>query len=223
MASRKKRTWAHEYKAPKRYNIEQKEGESELAYYRRLAKAADQRLVRLEKLSHEKDFGAVNKYAYSRAMADIDIYNPGGSRFNTKPPEDRRQFKEKIMDMRHFLESPTSTKAGVVETYQKRTDSFNKRFGTNFTWQELATYMDKFPHGKMKGFGYETSIKAIAQIRNRAEDLKQNIKAVKDTKVSGPEKEAMLAALRRPTILKAAGIDLNERQKDELRKQLKRM
>lgn len=54
----KARSTKHEYKSAERYksNIEQRAGESDLEYYTRLAKQADQRLVRLEKLANEPGF-----------------------------------------------------------------------------------------------------------------------------------------------------------------------
>ena len=211
----------HEYKSTKRYSLDMKPGETTEAYYRRLAKAADQRLVRLEKLQGEDEFKSVTSYAYRKAMENINFYTPGGARFNTAAPADSRLLKEKIMDIRSFLEAPTSTKQGIIETYIKRTETFNKTNGTSFTWQELATYLEKYPHGKMKGFGYETSIKAVGIIQREMKKLTVDVKSTQEQKISGPEKEAALAVLRRPNVMKAAGITLSERQKDEIRKKIK--
>ena len=97
----KARSTKHEYRSAERYksSIEQRAGESDLDYYTRLAKQADQRLVRLEKLSNEPGFENVKKYAYAAAMRDIESYGGAGKkmRFNTKPPKAPQLFREKIM------------------------------------------------------------------------------------------------------------------------------
>ena len=69
----------------KKYNLDYKPGEDALMYYKRLAKTADQRLVRLEQLSTQKGYENVTAYAYARAQYDIGRYT-SGHRFNTKPP-----------------------------------------------------------------------------------------------------------------------------------------
>ena len=136
----------------KPYNLDYKPGETDLQYYKRLAKVADQRLVRLEELAGERPgkpgkpgYEKVTSYAYDRAMRDLEIYG-GGKRFNTKPPlnkdgtVDNRLLSEKLADIRTFLSAPTSTKQGITDVYQRRTDTINKKFGTNFTWADLADY-----------------------------------------------------------------------------------
>ena len=52
----------------KAYNMEMKPGESLEKYYRRLAKVADQRLIRLEELSGVEGYGNAKQWAYKRAM-----------------------------------------------------------------------------------------------------------------------------------------------------------
>ena len=79
------------------FDYDIREGESPEAYYKRLAKAADQRLVRLEKLAGHKGYKNVKSYSYARAMSDIQIYNPKGSRFNAAISKDPRILKEQTM------------------------------------------------------------------------------------------------------------------------------
>ena len=67
----------YQYKASSSYDVEQRAGETELQYYRRLAKVADQRLVRLESYKHDKYFGGVEKMAYGRAMSDLEMFGGG--------------------------------------------------------------------------------------------------------------------------------------------------
>lgn len=121
-----------------------KEGESLEQAYRRLAKQTDQRLLRLERLADQPYFKGVKTYAYGLAAKDAREW--GGSadkpRFNIDPPDNKKQLQAKINDMIRFLNSPTSTKSGIIKMYQKRTDALNKRFGTNFTWQEAGRFFE---------------------------------------------------------------------------------
>lgn len=142
MAKQYQGDYKHAYKV-RSYNLDYKPGESDLEYYRRLAKAADQRLVRIEQLSEVPGYEKVKNYAYDRAMRDLEIYG-GGKRFNTKPPlnadgtVDNRLLSEKLADMRTFLSSVTSTKQGINQVYSQRAKTFNEKFGTSYTWQDLA-------------------------------------------------------------------------------------
>lgn len=78
--------------------------------YRRLAKVADQRLVRLESYAHDKGYKEVKNFAYNRALSDINNWTKGGKRFNTRPPKNQHQMIAKINNILTFLNSPTSTK-----------------------------------------------------------------------------------------------------------------
>ena len=172
------------------YNIEQKENESDLQYYKRLAKAADQRLVRLEQLaaSGEDRFKNVEKYAYQSAIRDIQSY-PGAenfTRFNTKPPAARQLFREKIADMRRFLSAPTSTKSGIINVYQKRVNTLNKKYGTSFTWQQFADFMDSDEGRKIFGdYGSDTAFRAIGKVQAwKEKELTDKIKSNKKIRTS---------------------------------------
>lgn len=171
-------SWTHAYGTPftpvqtgqnTRYiatsgSWERRSGETVMQHYKRLAKQADQRLVRIEKLSQQPGFEAVEQFAYKRAQMDIQRYTPGATRFNAgapsilskKRPTDPNEAKtydaevkkaeaqvdKKIRDIQTFLKSPTSTKTGIVQVYQKRADTINTKYGTDFTWQELAVYWE---------------------------------------------------------------------------------
>lgn len=133
------------------------ERERLLKEYRKLAKRADQRLVRLEGYRHDKGFKGITEYAYKTAMKDIKSYSgQNATRFNTAPPPENqkgrdpnRMLKEKISDIKKFLASPTSTKRGVIAVNKKRADALNnskKLFGdepANFTWQEWSNFWEK--------------------------------------------------------------------------------
>lgn len=180
----------HEYKSTQRYDFDIRPGETDLQYYRRLAKTADQRLVRLEALRHEEGFESVDKFAYARAMRDIEVYG-GGKRFNTAPPENRSSMNAKIKDMLRFLQSPTSTKSGIIEVYQKRADTLNARYkdqGLSVTWQDIAKLHDSgmLTSAKM-ALGSDTTWIAIGKIEQNADKIKEVLKeGQKDEKTGKP-------------------------------------
>ena len=98
-----------------KYSFEQKPGESIERYYRRIAKVADQRLVRLEQLAGQEGYGNATQWAYRRAMSDIETWSgEGAKRFHTKPPESLSAMRAKINDIKTFLGSESSTKSHII-------------------------------------------------------------------------------------------------------------
>lgn len=185
------------------YDIEQKPGESLEKYYRRLAKAADQRLVRLERYSGEEWFKTAQQWAYSRAVKDIKKWlKPGQSypdkfRFNTAPPKDTEDLLAKINDIKTFISAPTSTKKGITEVYKKRADTVNKKFGTKFTWQQLAKY---YSSGQAEiwdaKFGSKTALRTIAALQKNKKKIIADIQAAdaKDLRVDNSMIEKTVSA-----------------------------
>lgn len=146
------------------YNTDIRPGETTEHYYHRIAKVADQRLVRLEQLSKEKGFEGVTEYAYRNAQKALDVW--GGNRFNTKMPESANLRNEKIADMIHFIESKTSTKGGIVNTYEKRAATMKKNYGLDITWQKLGKIMEAYKDDDSKGSPPKTGIKAVGVIND---------------------------------------------------------
>lgn len=147
--------------------------------YRKLAKRADQRLVRLEKLSTQKDFKQVKQWAYKNAVTDALEWgaNPEKPRFNIKPPSSTISLKAKIQDIKNFLEKPTSTKAGIISVYDKKARTLNEKYaeyGLNLTWSDVGTFFESALYKKLaKKYSSGTVIKAIATLKqNEAEVLK---------------------------------------------------
>lgn len=178
-------------------NFAQKAGETDLQYYRRLAKQADQRLVRLEGYQHERNFANVTQWAYARAQEDISKWSgPDATRFNTAPPMkkagdemviDETRLRSKIQDIKTFLESPTSTKKGIVQVYKNRVDTINQKYGTSFTWQEFAKFTESETFNKLDWeYGSKTIMKAIGAIQSKfknADDLEEKMREVSENHV----------------------------------------
>ena len=145
--------------------------------YRTAAKAADQRLVRLEQAAAEENYQVATKWAYAKAERFIQEWSgPEATRFNTKAPESEQQLRQKIEDIRSFLEAPTSTKTGIRQVHQARANTLNERYGTNFKWNDVATFFESDLRNKMeRKMGSETMVKVVAYMQK---NRKQVVKAV---------------------------------------------
>lgn len=203
--------YKHEYKF-RPYNVDYKPGESDLQYYKRLAKVADQRLVRLEQLSKQEGFEKVTRFAYERAMRDLELYG-GGKRFNTKPPlnadgtVDNRLLSEKLADMRSFLSSVTSTKQGIVSVYTERAKTFNAQFGTNYSWQDLADFYQSGDADKaLQAASSATVQKAIGKIQHAKEQMLKEMN--KNAKVT-IDKEDKIVYKKAMELLKSDTLNLS--------------
>lgn len=159
--------------------------------YRKLAKRADQRLVRLEALSRTKKYENVLKYGYSVAAKNIESYGvvKNRPRFNTKPPENSNTLQAKINDIKHFLESISSTKKGIVSVYEKRAETLNKNMGLKgddkFTWQELADFFQSKSYEKLaSSFGSKTVFDTIGSIKKNLPEIAKAIKNNQKIKVA---------------------------------------
>ena len=179
------------------YDVNQKPGESLEKYYRRLAKTADQRLVRLEKLAKEPNYEPAELWAYRRARIDITKWNrgtpPDKYRFNVAPPKDPEQLMAKINDIKSFITRPTSTKKGITDVYKKRADTLNRKFGTNFTWQQMAKY---YSSGKAElwdsKFGSKTALRVIGTIQKHRDKISAAIKSADITHLDLPDTKPVI-------------------------------
>ncbi len=158
-----------------------------VSLYRTVAKAADTRLERLEKLTKEENYKIADKWAYARAMRDIEQYSgEDATRFNVKPPKTITGLTAKIEDIKTFLNAPSSTKGGIKKMYVDRAKKINEEYGTDFTWEEIGTFFEDerwkyLGGGKKQDNGkYEskTTLKAIARVKRNfsKDDLKKAIK-----------------------------------------------
>lgn len=143
-----------------------------LKEYNLLAMRADKRLQRLEKLATQEHYHGVLSFAYARAMRDIKSWSGSkGTRFKTKPPATVQQLQAKINDMKTFLDSPTSTKKGINNIYKQRAKTTNERYGTNFTWKDLASYYESDLSKVLdKKAGSDVLIRALGAIKRISND-----------------------------------------------------
>ena len=184
-------------------SIQRKTGESTIDYYTRLAKQADQRLVRLEKLSSEPGYENITKWAYSQAQHDIKaLFGDDRTRFNVKPRQLKSgQFSEKhmqaaISSMKQFLLSPTSTKVGINKVYGERAKTINERYGTDFDWKELAQFFENDMDSLLDlQYGSKTKMKAIGTIQRHqwksADDITDYVEYAKSHNMKVPDDEVV--------------------------------
>ena len=156
------------------------------AEYNKLAKKADRMMRNLEKLSQEPGYSNVLKYAYARAKKDIEGWTPPSKkeklpRWQRNMPMDTKELKAKIKDIKRFIESDTATKRGINKVYKKRVDTINKRYGTSFTWQDLAEYFDTGLKDKTDKYGSKTVLVAIGRIQKSKEQVLKNFMEHKPT------------------------------------------
>ena len=174
------------------YDVNQKPGETLEKYYKRLAKTADQRLVRLEKLAKQPNYEPAELWAYRRARLDITKWNSGKSpelyRFNVNMPKDPEKLLAKINDIKTFLTRPTSTKKGITEVYKKRAETINRKFGTIFSWQQMAKY---FQSGAAEywdsKYGSKTALRVMAVLQKNKDKITKAVGKVdiKDIDTTG--------------------------------------
>lgn len=144
-----------------------------LKEYNKLAKKADRRMRELERFSRYKEFEGILNYAYRGAKKAIAKYTPPGyedkqPRWQRNAPLDTRTLQAKIKDVENFLNKPTSTVTGTIKIYKKRTATINKKYGTKFTWRQLANYFETgglSEKGSDK-YGSKTLLKSIGEIQS---------------------------------------------------------
>ena len=152
--------------------------------YRKLAKRADQRLVRLERYAQESGYHGILQFAYKKAIRNIRSWSgETASRFNTKPPSNTNQLKAKIADIKNFLESATSTlkptkeNEGVLSVYKKRADTINQKYGTDFTWESMAKFFDSGINKKLDAkLDSDTKMETIAELQKNQDEIKEALK-----------------------------------------------
>ena len=149
------------------------------SYYKQIAKAADSRLLKLERLSKKKGYGSVLQFAYRVAQYDIHaMFGEDVKRFNRKQPDDLRKVYKNIRNVLRFLALPTSTRTGIEEAYSKRAETINKKYGTNVNWVSIATLFQSTLYKKLSSkYASKTALRAIGILQQKEPDI---VKALKN-------------------------------------------
>lgn len=150
-------------------------------FYKAIAKAADQRLVNLERLSKKEGYENVLEWSYRLAMYDIKAaFGEKAKRFNRKLPDDLRTVYKDIRNVLKFLEEPTSSKEGINEIYMKRAQTIEDRYGVKVNWQNIASLFESRLYQKTDSkYGSKTALKAIGFIQRNTDSI---LKALQEGK-----------------------------------------
>lgn len=158
--------------------------------YRTLAKSADQRLVRLEQYSNQKNFKTAIKWAYARAQRDIHAWSgQDATRFNTKPPKSESALRSKIEDIKTFLKAPSSTKKGIIEIYKQKADTFNANHpGANFTWEQLGKFFESdFAKNMTDDYDSTVTAKVLVTLSKNEDEIVKKIEEQDKIDIKAPD------------------------------------
>lgn len=133
------------------------------AEYQKEMWKANKKLERLEALANNPSYEGVLNYAYRVAARDIKNLGIGDSeKVRFRMPSNTNKLEAAIKRAKKFNEMPTSGKRSIDTIYKNNATNFNKAFGTNFTWQELRTFMKQSDWENLdKKYGYKLLKKAI--------------------------------------------------------------
>lgn len=168
---------------------------------RKLAKRANQRLVRLEQYSEREGMSEILKFAYKKAQ-DYISHNLGGKRYKehvklydisdgTKQLTGEALYRanvqiqrQRIKAMEEFLSSASSTlgqsrsgpkTTGIKAIYDKRTQTINEKilakYGLEMTDKDLKRFFDSKKQSKLESLVGSTRMFIVAAVLK-----KQNVK-----------------------------------------------
>lgn len=148
-------------------------------FYKRIAKVADQRLNEIEQLAKKPGYKKIKQWAYKVAMREIKgMYGEGAKRFNRKPPSDLRMMYKNINRVLQFLASPTSSKQGINEVYEKRAKTISDSYDIDLDWSTVGDFFESALYKKTDSkYGSKTVIQSIGIIQA---DKKKVQKALKE-------------------------------------------
>ena len=183
-----------------------------LKTYNKLAKKADRRMRELERFSRYPEFKSILNYAYASAAHDIQAWTPPGQkqkspRWQRNTPLDTRSLLAKIKDIEKFLRKPTSTMTGTKNIYIKRTETINRKYGTEFTWQSLADYFETGMAEKGESYGSKTMLKAIGVIQKNKDEVLKALKEKTEITMTIP---SMKVENTVKELLKNQGLDIEQ-------------
>ncbi len=165
---------------------------------RKLAKRADQRMVRLEQAEGQRGYEHITSFSYSKAEAEIERFSGTlkegqKPRWNRATPKTKQEVQAKIAAIQRFLGSETSTKTGVRQGYQHRAETLKAKYGVNVPWQDLGNFFESPAYQKLVGIipGSKTVAKTLGT-------LQRNKKAIEDAIEKGKVQNLNISGLDGP-------------------------
>lgn len=162
-----------------------------LQFYKKIAKAADQRMVNLEALAKKDGYKEVTEWAYAKAQRDIrSMFGQDAKRFNRKisPDENLLTIYKDINRVLDFLNAPTSSKQQIDEIFAKRANTIKEKYDVDMSWSKTATVFDTVlwkKTGARKASA--TALKAIGIIQKNKKQIKRALKENKPISIIIPE------------------------------------
>lgn len=178
----------------------------------RLRKGANDRMYELEQSATKDEYKGVLGYAYAKAQKDIESWGGKNATRFGKAEKNYNALLGQVNDLKRFLSMPSSTTAGIKEIYQKRTNTINRKYGTDFTWQELAKFFDSGLGDKLQNYGSKTAFKAIGEMQKNKDKIIADIEASKDAHVQVDNKHLQATVNK---MLKTYGDDVANFLKEE--------
>ena len=137
--------------------------------YNKMARAANKQLYRLEQYSERPGYENITKYAYAKAMKNIKKRHGDNVRFSVVNEDyDLRRLRGDINAVLEFMNSPSRTLKGIQEIYQRKADTINKKFETNFTWETMINYYSNGLDAKLdKQYGSKTALTIFGEFQKK--------------------------------------------------------
>ena len=131
------------------------------------------------------------------------MHGDNAKRFNVAPKRlasgefSEKNMKMQIAVMKKFLLSPTSQKSTIIKSYKNRANTINKKYGTDFTWQELANFFDSEMDKKLDlQYGSKVKMKAIGMIQRNnwktKEDIEESIRKSSNSNMKVKDSEVIM-------------------------------
>ena len=164
---------------------------SYLQFYKKIAKAADQRMVNLESLAKKEGYKEVTEWAYAKAQRDIrGMFGQDAKRFNRKisGDENLNTIYKDINRVLDFLNAPTSSKQQIDEIFAKRANTIKEKYDVDMNWSKAATVFDTVlwkKTGARKASA--TALKAIGIIQKNKKQIKRALAENKPISIIIPE------------------------------------
>ena len=149
--------------------------------YIKLAKRADQRLVRLERYKQREGYKNIDKYAYAKAMRDIrDAFGSNVNRFNQSlRGKSISQIEAYTKRVETFLNSQSSTlgkglgSAGIKSIENRKENTFNDN-NWGISWEDALALFESGAIKKYeKYFDSGTIVKLFAKQKKSKKDFDQ--------------------------------------------------
>lgn len=146
--------------------------------YLHLADIADRRMRRLEEYaSKDKKYANILKFAYDKAINDIEAERGSGSnRFKAGASANGNilNIQSRINDVLKFLNSPTSTISGVKKVYGQRAKVINEKYGLDLTWEHMADFFEnESVQATIQNFASDTAMKMIGKYYRNKDEIQK--------------------------------------------------